>query len=146
MSGELYFDRNAEGGPKLVEAGKCMGRDYAIVSYGTHPCAYVALLGDDTRDFEEMDALEAVNGGITFGIGRLQSNRLPPFGPKAIEAPYGAIGWDYAHGNDYFHVPESEKLPENLREINEGRKKWTLPEIEAEVLAMCKWLEGRKGK
>lgn len=150
MTNELYFDRNAEGRFKLVKMGKCMGRDYAIVSYGTHPCAYVALLEDDTRDFEEMDALEAVNGGITFGIGCLQSDRLPPFGPKSIEAPYGVIGWDYAHCLDYSQPQGIEELPEKLvesyRELNEGRKKWTLEEIEAQVEAMCKWLDERRKK
>lgn len=150
MTNELYFDRRVVGKTKIVKMGKCMGRDYAIVSYGTHPCAYVSLLEDDTRDFEEMDALEAVNGGITFGIGCLQSDRLPPFGPKSIEAPYGVIGWDYAHCLDYSQPQGVEELPEKLvesyRELNEGKKKWTLEEIEAQVEAMCKWLEERKGK
>lgn len=151
MTNELYFDRNAEGGSKLVKMGKCRGRNYAIVSYGTHPCAYVALLVDDKHNFEEGDAFEVAHCGITFGIGCLQSDRLPPFGPKSIEAPYGVIGWDYAHGLDYSQPQGTEALSEGLAEsyweLNEWRRKWTLDEIEDEVAAMCKWLdERRKGK
>ena len=69
MTDELYFDRRVVGKSKIVKMGKCMGRDYCIITIGQYPCAYVALRANDRRDFKEGNASDIVNGGITSGIG-----------------------------------------------------------------------------
>lgn len=153
MNEELYFDIKEEKAAKLVKRGKCLGRDYAIVSLGTHPCAYVALLEDDLHDWDKLNECDAVHEGITFGTSPdvlLTSDAIPPqpgLKAQAISAPHGIVGWDYGHWCDYHEPAGASSFPElaeMYRKLNKGTKKWTLSEIEDEVLAMCKWLEERK--
>lgn len=146
MTDELYFDRNAEGGPKLVEVGKCMGRDYCIDDRGAFPLAYVALLEDDTHDLWEFGKCDCVNGGIA--IAETGSSCIPIRGfprDEGLPTPNGYVGWHYGHCWDY----QRQELPHSLfqrKETDERRKKWSHREIRAQVAAMCEWLEGRKAK
>lgn len=152
MDDELYFDINEAKTAKLIKRGKCLGRDYAIVSRGIHPCAYVALLSNDLHNWGggTNECADVVNGGLTYVSTGLLHDKIPPqsrLASQALDAPYGIIGWDYGHFDDYCEPAGGNSFPEIAeiyREFNKGRKKWTLPEIEKEVLAMCKWLEKRK--
>ena len=146
MPQELYFD-NPDAKVALVAKGRCHKRNFAIVSIGFHPCAYVALRPDDPHDFRYMDLLDVVNGGITYGANKeeMYCDGLPPqprYQGERMPAPNGVIGWDYGHGGDYYHyfgVSEAQ-----LNKWNEGKKRWTCDEIYAEMKAMCKWLDEHK--
>lgn len=101
------------------------GIDYIIVSYGTHPCAYIRI--PETSKFYNIDCSDApdeisdvVNGGLTWS-GPLSGclNELGFY-----------LGWDYAHIDDF--TGTDLMFPPNLRV---GGKKWTTEEILDEVKA-----------
>lgn len=105
----IYYDILAE--------GDFLDAHYAIISYGTHPCAYIfyekghPLFG---TPYEEMEDLE-VHGGFTFS----EKGKFLPDG-KRLHRDCWCLGWDYAHYDDYF--PDLEL-----------GKKWTTAEILYEV-------------
>lgn len=115
--------------PKMTKKILCdssyLGCRFLIVSYGTHPCAYIEIPKDHKwfgidYDDEELNHIEC-HGGITFS-GDL-SHILEKTGKWFI-------GWDYAHIEDY------DGLLCNLnnypfRDIR--CKKWTTQEIYEEV-------------
>lgn len=101
------------------------GYRFLIVSYGTHPCAYVVL--PETSKFygknyenEIFDDLNFhVHGGLTYsewGLKRL-------LGKKAY-----LIGWDYAHYSDFTGYAFS-----NPFFLQGDEKKWSTEEIYEEV-------------
>ncbi len=61
------------------------GYHYYIVSYGTHPCCYVAT----NKKLDDLD----VHGGITWSGCLKEVN---------IDSNKLGIGWDYAHVGDRF--------------------------------------------
>lgn len=88
--------------PKILKHGECLNYKYVIVSYGSHPCAYVQILKDHclyNPNASYMDYMNiVVHGGITYaeeGVCSLMDNE---------DYSHGFwIGWDYAHGGDYFY-------------------------------------------
>ena len=101
------------------------GYRFLIVSYGTHPCAYVVLpetskfYGKNYEDEIFDDLNFHVHGGLTYsewGLKRL-------LGGKAY-----LIGWDYAHGMDFIGYALCNPL---FSECN--GKKWSTEEIFEEV-------------
>ncbi len=116
--------------PKLeiecLDKGTYNGIDYIVVSYGTHPCAYIRI--PETSKFYNVDCSDApdeisdvVNGGLTW------AGPLPP----KLNAKKGFyLGWDYAHIDDFSGI--NFMFPPNLRT---GGKKWTTEEILSEVKA-----------
>lgn len=90
---EMIYKSNLE--RDILLEGNFKGYHYLIVSYGTHPCAYVELKDNeyelypsDKKWFELVD----VHGGITYtgNLHHLLENTNKHF-----------IGWDYAHCEDY---------------------------------------------
>lgn len=82
------FNRKEE----ILEQGNYMGYNYKIISYGTHPCAYIEIPKANKlykKDYNDIDV--TCHGGLTFGDFR-------DFGDG--EKYY--IGWDYAHCDDCF--------------------------------------------
>ena len=77
--------------------GERDGYEYFIVSYGTHPCAYVVLPLKHTLNSvevdSEMDNYVNVHGGVTFLKNHLLNHR---YGDRKV------IGWDYNHYNDQY--------------------------------------------
>ena len=104
---------------RVLAFGEVKGFVFKIISYGSHPCAYVGCPLDHpiaTSDDFDVDC----HGGLTFG--------QPGDGELFDEELYW-IGWDYAHGGDFFLYYDSELTPiEGLP----GRK-WTVFEILDEV-------------
>ena len=89
-------------------------RDYYVVSYGTHPCAYIDLsdllnMTQKERKYIE-DSIEC-HGGITYSSAE--------FVVPNTKGWY--IGWDYAHCMDYVgFMPNTDEI---------ASKKWTTPEM-----------------
>ena len=105
---------------------------WAIITLGTHPCAYVGIPRDDPSYEEDYDDIGKpyfdCNGGITFS----GHNRHCHFTMFNLDIWW--IGWDYAHAGDYLHYPEHFG-------IKSSGKKWTLEEIEEEVMKVIEQLK-----
>ena len=101
------------------------GRNYYVVSLGTHPCAYVDvsdLLSMARRKREYIENAIDCHGGITYSDAGL-----------AVENKTGwYIGWDYAHCTDYAGYMPHESLA----------KKWATAEMVSECKRVIDQIEG----
>lgn len=100
----------------VLDTGHYRGYDYMIISYGTHPCAYVAI--PENHPLYEQDFNDIPDFGAHFGL--TFADRLDVFGNRFC------IGWDYIHAGDYAGCFEGIELLANER-------KWTTAEILEEV-------------
>lgn len=94
------------------------GFEYKVISYGTHPCCYVALPEEHEFYGETYSNIDIeCHGGMTF-------SELWDFG----DGKKYYIGWDYAHCYDYmgYYKEYGSVLKEN--------KKWST----AELIEECK--------
>lgn len=102
----------------LLDAGTIDGYRYAIVSLGSHPCAYVEVPEGHPYRRAYLDGSVRCHGGVTY---------FRPYAPPAMTAEQKIkslwIGWDYAHIGDYLELPDTA-LP---------GKRYTLEEIQQEV-------------
>lgn len=103
--------------------GEIDGYKWAILSYGTNPCAYVSPPEDHPavklyHSFRKtgFDHAIKVHGGVTFAEYGL--HEVDPDGKRFW------LGWDYAHYDDYVLFDPMPPLP---------GKKWTVNEIFSEV-------------
>lgn len=103
---------------EILHSGTYKGYNFHIISYGTHPCAYVEIpkLNSSKSEFDECISC---HGGVTY-TGDL-SHVLVPKNPN-----HWFIGWDYAHSGDYVCSPFPSKY-------DKYDKKWTTEEILKEV-------------
>lgn len=92
---------------EILATGEYKGYIFYIVSYGTHPCAYVRV--NTHKDWEE---IIDCHGGITFNDSAFEE----------FENKGEYIGWDYNHCHDF-----SGCMPEF------GGKRWTTEEIYEDV-------------
>lgn len=102
---------------------------YTIISNGTHPCAYVRIPQNHPcfgKNYEELESID-VHGGLTYS-----QNHIPR--QRAEESEWW-IGWDYAHGGDYFGDPAIQYKGFI------GAKKWTVDEILKDVESVIKQLQ-----
>ena len=109
MKEMIYGDAHKE---ELLTKGKYNGISYYVISYGTHPCAYLGF-SEDSEFFKKnyMDVNIDCHGGLTFS------------GQKDfINEQEWLLGWDYAHFGDQCSFME-------------GRK-WTTAEIVQEIMGV----------
>lgn len=123
---EMIYDRNEF---HVLDCGNYLGFEYCIVSYGTHPCAYVQI--PEGHPLYMVDYLEATrtpkcHGGITYSGDLYRREPL-------IEKDGWWIGWDYNHFDDYNASYESIRW-------GCGHKRWTTEEIYQEVVHVCEQL------
>lgn len=105
-----------------LDEGIYMNFHYAIISLGSHPCAYVELPREHKYHGLEYDDIPIeCHGGLTYS-----SNDGIVF-PKENENHKDGfwIGWDYAHLGDYVYNSFYSCLHEE--------KQWTTEEIFEEV-------------
>ena len=105
------------------------GYRFCILSYGTHPCAYVRVPEKHCcfgKDYMRLDIV--CHGGLTYS-----RNYFPAC--KESENEWW-IGWDYAHCNDYMGYYGGD---ENCLEHNS--KKWSTEEIYSEVCNVIRQLK-----
>ena len=106
---------------------------FVIVSYGTHPCAYVKIPKNHAfykKDYNELNI--RCHGCLTYGgdLGSIIPN----------EDDSWFIGWDYAHAGDYL-------VFEALLDVDTSKeKKWTTEEIYEEVKAVIDQLISYESK
>lgn len=124
---EYGFLTLSGGNKKILCEGTYKGYDYKIVSYGTHPCAYIACEGK-IKDLEsENNFLPYVHGGATY------------FGDLGESTNY--VGWDYAHGCDYLGSDVIYEDDEEMREYISSKKKWTTEEILREIYSVIDYID-----
>ena len=115
MSEMVYSNRRIT---EVLLEGEYLGYKWVIVSYGTHPCAYVKLPKNSKLIPLDEGIPVACHGGITY----TSSKGLPQL--KTAEKNEGCyIGWDYAHYGDQC----------GLNSLELGDKRWTVNEIQAEI-------------
>lgn len=92
---EYFFD--------LLYKGFYKGYWYAVVSYGHHPCCYVALENNHPYyEVEYEDISIDCHGGCTYSNYGFGGHRSVP---KVFDKSYWVIGWDYSHFGDYVGLP-----------------------------------------
>lgn len=111
---------------EILDEGIYKNFHYAIVSYGSHPCAYVELpkghkyYGKSYDDVDDIDI--SCHGGITFSSYGMFSDNNPNHRNGFW------IGWDYDHISDYNSIRARYYTTECSYV-----KKWTTEEILGEV-------------
>lgn len=102
----------------VLHKGNYKGFDFAIISYGTHPCAYVKLPNEHKYFGKNYDDIPIeCHCGLTYS----DSNLLPDL----FESGWW-IGWDYAHCYDYSgYMMGFDSFTNN--------RKWQTSEILSEV-------------
>ena len=105
------------------------GYEFFIVSYGTHPCAYIVLTetskfyGRHYKDRIFDDLNLHVHGGITYSGFRKVENK-----------PAYMIGWDYSHWNDFSgSCLELPDIPGFAERLWPAGRRWTTDEVFEEV-------------
>lgn len=106
---EMVYTQRRQEASRLTD-GEYRGYHYYVLSFGTHPCAYV-----DIGDTNVVESAIECHGGVTYSRKYLAT----------VEHKSWFIGWDYAHCYDY-----SGDIPELTRHC----KKWTT----AEIVGECK--------
>lgn len=105
---------------EILAEGEYKNYHYVIMSYGTHPCAYVAIPKNHKcygKDYDDIDI--RCHGGLTYSRDSLR------IGEDTVYNGY-FIGWDYAHYGDYAGYFSQIGFDEPC-------KKWTTEEILEEV-------------
>lgn len=97
---------------EILDQGEHKGFKYAILSLGTHPCAYVENKLHVQDCYDECLSGIKVHGGFTY-VGM----RLSRYGDYT-----DYLGWDYGHYSDYFY-----------NTLGIYGKMWTTEEIQKEV-------------
>lgn len=124
----------------LVEGTYCNYK-FVIVSYGTHPCAYVEMpferlnnLDIKQRDYEKyLEDKINCHGGITY-FGRL--DHIPE-----VSKDTEYFGWDYAHAYDYMGYNLDPRFKNLIGDTLSEDKKWSTEEIFEEVKNVIHQLE-----
>ena len=96
---EMVYDFDK---PGILDEGELQGYKYMVVSYGSHPCAYVQVPEGHPFHGKHYDKINInCHGGVTFsGNFRRHPSRF------LIEREGYWIGWDYAHAGDFTVYPE----------------------------------------
>ena len=108
----------------ILDKGNYKGYDYAIVSFGTHPCSYVFLpkwnkfYGKDYQEINNYFEDGLCHCGLTFSEWDLHFNPL--------SNNCWVVGWDYSHCEDFNGSYIGESAFENW-------KKWTTEELIEEM-------------
>ena len=107
---------------EVLASGEHDGYKFKIISYGTHPCAYVAVSQghpcfEKGYDYCDID----VHGGLTYAE---KENSL------------WWLGWDYAHYGDYSGYDMNFG-----KDLQTGGKQWSTVEIFEEVKSVIAQLK-----
>lgn len=105
---------------EVLEQNYHKGYEYVVLSYGVHPCCYVALPKIHPYyglDYERCEI--QCHGGLSFSEWGFAN---------IISEEYWVLGWDYCHAGDYVgyaSVAPSITSPSILGPF----KKWTTEEL-----------------
>lgn len=95
---------------EILHSGEIDGIKFYIVSYGTHPCAYVVCNIDDETAYNEIEC----HGGITYTGKTFEE----------FDENENCIGWVYNHygdcnGSFEFHCDRKWTTEEILEEVKD---------------------------
>lgn len=122
MNKQVY---NSDDRREILKQGKYLGYDYAIITLGRHPVAYVRVPKTHKMYEKDYDNLNiSVNGGLTYSDTMV----------TGVEKQGWWLGWDYAHCNDFTMW--------SLHDEFSSGKKWSIDEIFNEVKTAIKQLKG----
>lgn len=122
--------------PGIVDMGTAFDLPYVVITFGSHPCAYVAVqpghpvYGKSYYDNPDMFSSIKVHGGVTF------TNRNPCF---CEESDLWWVGWDYNHYGDY-----NAKMVAGIPVyglMGDPQRMWMLPEIYMDIRTAARRLK-----
>ena len=122
MKPMVYGDHKSK--PEILHQEERDNFRIMILSFGTHPCAYIGVPNDSplvNLDYGLLDNFINVHGGFTFGCQG--SDERYPF-----IAGYYWYGWDYAHLDDWLGCHFEDEWIKDLWQAIRP-KKWTTEEI-----------------
>jgi len=125
---------------EVLHDGVYEGYHYAILSYGTHPCAYVEIPKDHPYYKYNTDKIEDIiscHWGITYCHNFKSNHKDASAHIYEVFGKSKVIGWDYAHCYDY-----SGTYIKRPSVYFDSLKKWTTEEIYEEVIEVIKQLKG----
>lgn len=119
---QMIYTPNRKNKGEILATGTYKNFKYYVVSYGTHPCAYVDVSNTSlaNKDYHENDI--NCHGGLTYGRDYLSAVDTERANGKWY------IGWDYDHYGDYTSNP----FINMFGVCGECEKRWTTEEIVAE--------------
>lgn len=112
-------------GAEILAHDTYKGYEFAIISYGTHPCAYVGIPDGHRLYKKNYDKIDGIycHGGFTFS----------EMGVRELMHDKWVIGWDYGHCGDYMQYYDTSPDFLALEDLGLGSRRWTTPEILDEV-------------
>ena len=131
----MIYTPNRKNKGEILATGTYKNFKYYVVSYGTHPCAYVDVSNTSlaNKDYHENDI--NCHGGLTYGRDYLSAVDTERANGKWY------IGWDYDHYGDYTSNPFM-----NMFGIyGECEKRWTTEEIVAECKIVINQIVDKEG-
>ena len=132
---QMIYTLNRKNKGEILATGTYKNFKYYVVSYGTHPCAYVDVSNTSlaNKDYHENDI--NCHGGLTYGRDYLSAVDTERANGKWY------IGWDYDHYGDYTSNPFM-----NMFGIyGECEKRWTTEEIVAECKNVINQIVDKEG-
>lgn len=109
----LYGDEK-----RMILTSDYKGWTYSIITFGTHPCAYVDVKDTMFDGKFYADIPIECHGGLTYSADYL---------PRTNDKGW-FIGWDYAHWGDLFY----SQYNIDMGVIDIVSKEWTIDEVEEE--------------
>ena len=109
----LYGDEK-----RIILTSDYKGWTYSIITFGTHPCAYVDVKNTMFDGKFYADIPIECHGGLTYSADYL---------PRTNDKGW-FIGWDYAHWGDLFY----SQYNIDMGVIDIVSKEWTIDEVEEE--------------
>lgn len=104
---EMVYKNYMENGQEVIEIldeGIYKSFHYVIVSYGTHPCAYIEIPKDNVSDEDKLIDIDC-HGGITYVF---TTGLIKPNNENHRDGHW--IGWDYAHACEAIDCEDSFEI------------------------------------
>lgn len=139
---QMIYTLNRSKKGEILATGDYKGFCFYVVSYGTHPCAYVDVSNTSlaNKDYDENNI--DCHGGFTYGRDYLSAVDTERANGKWY------IGWNYAHYGDYMptsHVNILGAYGERESVYGKWEKRWTTEEIVAECKNVINQIVNEEG-
>lgn len=137
MKEMIYGSRKDPGTGEILHYESSGIFGIAIISYGSHPCAYIKVPEALIDKVEERTGVKRSEGGFYDYVDGWPHGGFTYYGDAPIsDLPDGRyLGWDYAHYGDYTYTD----MPElGLVFNHDDEKKWTTEEIYKEAVETLK--------
>lgn len=132
---QMIYTPNRNNKGEILATGTYKKFKYYVVSYGTHPCAYIDVSNTSlvNKDYHENDIV--CHGGLTYGRDYLSAVDTKRANGKWY------IGWDYDHYGDY--TPNF--FIDMFGIYGACEKRWTTEEIVAECKNVINQIVDKEG-